>query len=1254
MLVGLVVAALIPAYAQILETRNGTVIADVVDVKGEEDFTPVELGDWRDVVLGQDLAAGDMLRTGAYGGMGISFTDRTYIRLHANTQMAVADPGGAGAPRKFELGLGRLWSRASRPDQGVIVETPTATAAVRGTDWYMEVAADGTSRLVVLDGDVRFFNALGELSVTAGTSAIARPGLAPEFELLILPSDRPRWALTPRSDWITYLPFKPVVASATSDMVPVWQSLADVQPRAARVDLNDLGAVPADEAGLAKALMALMQRDPMTAQTELAALDLWRLAPEQTRLANATSIGAQIDLANFPQAIRELDAYEADHGRDLSSSALRAYLEAYAGRYDVARELADESARIAPADWRHRLLAAQIGVLQADDDAVSAATADAIALAPDSAAAWYWRALYLASAGGASAGEVLVALERAAELNPEQVTAKVAIGQLAVADGRPDHALAFYDEALALDPTEPIAVAGKAYVHLTMDRLDRADAELDVFRGTDAMLHPEVQAVLAIRDVMAGEPDRASNATGRIIAANPDRTGASQLDAIAHWQAGRRDVAIDVIENTMRLDPNDPVAARIASAMAQDQYRADDAVDFARAAWDAKSRNAAAGLVQLPASQSGRIDIGGAFQYAGLPAQGEYYSSLARAQADANSAFGFAQLYPNALARQSSTSIGLLLDPLSVTYPNRFATFFREPDVQQTLDVSASVGSDDTSNLQFASDSQALIRTPRQPIALAGFVSIGEANGPVDNDTNQSALVSLRAGSVRDGQHGFLGRLTVDHRDQELPGSFGILDRDDREETTNVVVGAGYTFRESFTDRWMFQASMGWSDRSFDNPSAFGSSLDPLDFSLAVSLGLENAQALAARQFFDTTFSAPGQAILAVDPPANLPVTTPVGQTLLPLSDDTDPVFDIESDATIVSLQSRRILSRGNGDFSVGLEYAAIDVDTRTRELAFSITGAGAIADFANMGAVTTFDLGEALPLDSELSSRSAAIQGHAMGNWDFGNAELELGVFPTWHESELESDFAPTDLSEDRFETDPRVGLSLRSDHHQLRVALQRTRPLPGIDSIAPIGAIGLLPSEDLGITSERTDSAIVRFEAEPSSAVFVHATAEHQDLENVSASLPGERIGQIAFFAGDASLTRLAIGADIRVGPRLALSAEVALNEGDIDSGLFKGRDLPVVPKQTAQVSATWVDPRFFRASGGVAFVGKRFADSGNTVELGDAVVLSAGLAVESRNKAWQLRVDGQLTSSEDSSTAFGQSATDSRLTLGLSRRW
>ncbi|MEQ9434222.1 FecR domain-containing protein [Hyphomonas sp.] len=1276
------------AHAQLIGDRPAARVGEVIDTKGDEDFLPPELGDWREATLTQPLINGDLLRTGAFGGLGISFTDRTQMRLHANSRLEVNAANAAGTERKFTLSAGRLWSRASRPDTPLIVETPAATAAIRGTDWFVEVLDDGSSRLVVLDGEVRYFNTLGEVIVGPGVSAIARQGEAPEIELVVASADRPRWALAPRSDWATFLPIAEVLPEA--DGTPLEAAFAAINQgsisglRGALPPVPDL-ANPYDRA--ARMILLLAERQPK------AALDLAVTGPTQPRLrpagfeetdtrqallvlasaetdvlpvagsADSPAIqkllfvlraGTLIDLSRLTDAASVLEAYELRFSPDVTSTAMRTYLELYAGRYDQAGQLVETLPAAADSDVRVAMLKSFVAAMTGNDADLDTYTARAITLAPDNSAAWYWRSLYLLTAGGVSYDTVADALDRVVALNPASVNGWTAIGQLRGTAGDLDGALNAFDVALALQPAEPFALSGKSFSHIRQDRLDLAEAVFaDVSEAN--RLHPEIQSALAVIRLMQGQPEAAGEATARLIAANPGRPGATTLDAMAQWHAGRRNLAIKSIFNAIRLDPNDAFSAQAGSVMAQDEYRAGDAIRLARAALDADARSRDAGLIDLPASQSGRIDIGSAFRNLGLSAQGETYSSQAANPFNANTAFAYGGIFPDSLARQSSTSTGLMLDPLSVTFPLRHAQFYRTERNEAALSASVAYGDAGSTSGDVSGQIQGLTRTNGHPLAYAAFMSASASDPARDNNDAGSGLLSLRLGTVRDGRHGFVGRITVDARDQELPGYFTNPDGDDSEDTLNTVVDLGYTRINAWNDRWLVRAAYGHGERDFRNPSALGTNLTDLELSLAVSLGLDVAQDYVSRGLFDTPFSEPNEAILFVNPPATLPVTARLGAGLLPFVDDDDPVRRIRSEADLLSLQLRRMISLGGADLSFGLEYGRIDNATNRFENIFLITGAGAVADFDNDTAITVFDLGSAVSRTERQESSSEMLQAHLQSVWQMSDHwRIETGIFPVLLRSEFKLPGLNIALNSETVSLDPRLGLAWSDAATQIRLVAQRTRSPIGIDTIAPLGALGILPNRDLGVIAESIDSASLRLDREIGNGAFLRLGLEHQELDNATAALTGDRLERSAFFSDKAELTRFEASLEIQTGERSAITGRYFHNSGEITGGAQDGNVLPLIGEDEVSITFNWVDPRFFRAQASVTYIGERFADGDNLLPLDEAYVLSGSISRETRDKTWQVSLTGSAIASDDDPSFTGRKAPAFQIGAALSRRW
>jgi tetratricopeptide (TPR) repeat protein len=190
-LYGLAIVALAigaaPTLAQSVP-RAAPISGAIVATKGGEQATLVPDPRWRPAVARQQIKAGDVLRTNDSGTLAIVFADRTQIRLGPHSVLAVKAIV-AGVPSTLELQQGRVWARSPSGRANLSVETPSATAAIRGTEWVLSIEGDHTA-LQVFDGTVHFFNAAGTLDVPGGQAASARAGEAPTRTVLTDPVGR--------------------------------------------------------------------------------------------------------------------------------------------------------------------------------------------------------------------------------------------------------------------------------------------------------------------------------------------------------------------------------------------------------------------------------------------------------------------------------------------------------------------------------------------------------------------------------------------------------------------------------------------------------------------------------------------------------------------------------------------------------------------------------------------------------------------------------------------------------------------------------------------------------------------------------------------------------------------------------------------------------------------------------------------------------------------------------------------------------
>lgn len=165
--------------------------AEIVGLSGQGENRPATSSPWQAAHLRQTLDPGADMRTLAQSSAALLLADRTQLRLGPLSLLRLNPP--AEGKTALELSVGRLWSRTKREPADLELRTPAAVAAVRGTDWDVEVDADGRTLLTVLSGQIEVSNPQGAVTVGASEQAEVRPGQAPVKRLLVRPRERVQW-----------------------------------------------------------------------------------------------------------------------------------------------------------------------------------------------------------------------------------------------------------------------------------------------------------------------------------------------------------------------------------------------------------------------------------------------------------------------------------------------------------------------------------------------------------------------------------------------------------------------------------------------------------------------------------------------------------------------------------------------------------------------------------------------------------------------------------------------------------------------------------------------------------------------------------------------------------------------------------------------------------------------------------------------------------------------------------------------------
>lgn len=195
--------------------------AEIVNILGTGEHREQSSSPWVPAKNAQGLNQGAFVRTGQASKMGILFADETQIRLNQNSVLQIKEVGrGKDSTTRVNLSSGRAWSQTKRPPgSSLYFDTPAATAAIRGTDWDIEVDEKGATLMTVFSGTVDFYNDLGTLTLKQNEAALAEPGKAPVRLALSNPKDR--------IQWVNALTVDPQRHLGTEINKPEWKQIVD-------------------------------------------------------------------------------------------------------------------------------------------------------------------------------------------------------------------------------------------------------------------------------------------------------------------------------------------------------------------------------------------------------------------------------------------------------------------------------------------------------------------------------------------------------------------------------------------------------------------------------------------------------------------------------------------------------------------------------------------------------------------------------------------------------------------------------------------------------------------------------------------------------------------------------------------------------------------------------------------------------------------------------------------------------------------
>jgi tetratricopeptide (TPR) repeat protein len=459
------------------------VVAKVVSCQGQVAVRRGDSAQWEPAQVGQPLWATDTLRTGPASRASILCVDESQIKLNENTTIILKSiapsprlremaPAAEQPPpaSHYEVPEGEIWLRNKHEKFRFELDTPAVTATIRGTELNVRVQRNGTTSVILLEGNVCLTNPQGEVCLVPGEEGYSAPGQKPSKRVLVQPADAVQWVLYyPGIFSYRDLPLAALPAERRSPAgIPAVASL--VQKGEAAYDQGRLDEARQD----AEAALRLAP-DHSRVLTLLGWISLQKDAPEKAqdyfRRARQPDDLTVVGLALCRYRLGDATgAYEyirpacQQPGASALLTTMGGYFALMAGQADEARARLAAVPPQSPVATLAQSLLAQIYLVQNRKEAALREASAALSRSPGSPAAQLSFALVKMAAfdlrGAAQS------LEKAIRTDPTFVPAYVYLAKIWLGSEYLGRAQKTVDQALSLAPRDPQVLSLAGFVRL--------------------------------------------------------------------------------------------------------------------------------------------------------------------------------------------------------------------------------------------------------------------------------------------------------------------------------------------------------------------------------------------------------------------------------------------------------------------------------------------------------------------------------------------------------------------------------------------------------------------------------------------------------------------------------------------------------------------------------------------------------------------------------------------------------------------
>jgi hypothetical protein len=180
--------ALLLLLASVQAAAQAPPIGEVGALVGSSTVVRFGASDAMPLALDAPVYEGDRIRTAAGARLELAFVDGTVVQLGEGTDLVLdwflyaPDADSQSTLLRVSSGIFRVMLELVLPNAAFEVQTATAAATVRGTDWITEATPEATA-IVALDGRVAVRNVApgvpGEVALDPGEGTDVAAGAAP-------------------------------------------------------------------------------------------------------------------------------------------------------------------------------------------------------------------------------------------------------------------------------------------------------------------------------------------------------------------------------------------------------------------------------------------------------------------------------------------------------------------------------------------------------------------------------------------------------------------------------------------------------------------------------------------------------------------------------------------------------------------------------------------------------------------------------------------------------------------------------------------------------------------------------------------------------------------------------------------------------------------------------------------------------------------------------------------------------------------